>query len=425
MRNIVLSLFAIFFAIADCSGQTGCASFMYYQREIMADPGLIKKSEDIQSFIKSRFFNNEPRTSAPGTGGSGLSVIKIPVVVHVLYNNDEQKISREQVISQIDVLNRDFRKRDPAVEQLPEHFRSLAADCYIEFSLASIDPQGLPTMGIIWKKTNSFSFGADDAIKFSERGGDNAWDADKYLNIWVGKLFTGMAGYSSAPGYAKEKDGIVLSYTAFGTNGAAVAPHHLGRTAVHETGHWLGLKHIWGDRYCGDDEISDTPPQKIATNGCPSGFIASCDNSASGSMYMNFMDLTHDACTNLFTPAQRDRMRSLFAFGGPRHSLVSTQGSVAALLPGPIVLPAETALVNSIPIFPNPASHTVVVKTGDGYDMIGDRITIQNQLGQLVMQSVIRSKTMQINISGLKSGVYFIKVGVKSKPHKLIKSDRP
>ena len=215
----------------------------------------------------------------------------------------------------------------------------------------------------------------------------------------------------------KEKDGIVLRYTAFGTMGTAASPYNLGRTAVHEMGHWLGLKHIWGDRYCGDDGVADTPPQKGPTPGCPSGVMISCDNSSAGSMYMNFMDITHDACTNLFTEGQRDKMRALFFDGGPRHSLL-TQVKQVNVPAEPNELPLESPIYLTL-IYPNPAVRQVSLNT---HNVIGEKLTIRNQLGQPVLQTIIKSNTMQVDISNLRNGLYFVQVGKEEKAQKLIKS---
>jgi len=384
------------------------------------NPALVKKIQEIETFINNRLYNNEPRMSPAGATGNGFAVIKIPIIVHVIYNTEEQKITVEQVRSQIEVLNKDFRKLNPGASNLPDYFKVLAADCFIEFRLATIDPYGKSTTGIIWKKTNTSSFGSDDRIKFSTSGGDDAWDASQYLNIWVGKLSAGMVGYSSSPGSVKEKDGIVLKYTAFGTTGTVIPPYNLGRTAVHEIGHWLGLKHIWGDRYCGDDLIADTPPQKGATPGCPSGTLTSCDNSSSGSMYMNYMDVTHDACTSMFTHGQRDRMRALFEDGGPRHSFLLPHAPAGPLLPVAIELPTDTVNGKIISIFPNPAASMITIKEIGRNDLSGERITIHNHLGQMVMQAYFTSKSINLYIGSLQSGLYFIRVG-KDKVQKLIK----
>ena len=415
MRHFVLLSFFFIFLYSSVA-QNQCASQVYYQQEWANSQAFVNRVNSIESFVKNRLFNDERRMSPPGATSGGSSVISIPVVVHVLYNSPEQRLSVEQVRSQIEVLNRDFRKLNPGVESLPDQFKSLAADCMIEFHLAALDPGGRPTSGIVWKTTTNSFFGTDDKIKYTRFGGDDAWDSEKYLNIWVGKLSTGIVGYASAPGASKEKDGIVIRYTAFGTVGSSTGPYNLGRTAVHELGHWLGLKHIWGDRYCGDDGVADTPPQKGPTAGCPSGVLTSCDNSAAGSMYMNFMDITHDACTNLFTAGQRSRMRALFVEGGPRHSLLTQVSQAqAAALPDTV----RESAVHLLRIFPNPAVKYVTFHT---INMTGEKITFRNQLGQVIRQTTITAGSMTVDITNLQNGLYFVQAGRKEKPRKLIKS---
>ena len=405
MRASVIVLFLSFF-ISTAFAQRQCATSPYNEKEAQNNPTLRSSYDKIESFIRDRLSGGEYRMSPSGTIGAKLSVIKIPVIVHVLYNTEEQKISSEQVRSQIQELTKNFRKLNSGIPNLPDPFKAYAADCSIEFELATIDPSGKATSGITWKKTNSASFTTDDAIKFSNRGGDDAWNADKYLNIWVGKLSPGNIGYSSLPGAPKEKDGIVISYHAFGTIGTARPPYHLGATTVHETGHWLGLKHIWGDQFCGDDGIDDTPPQKGATPGCPTGIVNSCNGSVGGAMYMNFMDLTHDACTNMFTNNQRDRMRAMFADGGPRHALLVS--GIAGAHPLPVEAPVDSIAIAKALIYPNPAADVISVDTRSA---VGDFLVVMNRVGQVVIRQKIILDRATIRVSDLKSGIYFIMIG--------------
>ncbi|HUR10822.1 MAG TPA: zinc metalloprotease, partial [Flavitalea sp.] len=294
MRGILLFLFTTL--TAGVSAQRNCLSREYYS--ILQSHSPIS-SEQLEVFITNAITTREQAGTAFGESAGGLAVIRIPVVVHVLYNSASEEISDEQVNSQIKALNHDFRKLAGDPTGLPQAFRNIAADSYIEFSLALVDPQGYATTGIVRKKTNIKVFGIDDRIKQSAIGGDDPWDPDQYLNIWVGNTAGAYLGYASVVGGPKKLDGVVIRYNAFGTTGKLAAPYDKGRTAVHEIGHWLGLYHIWGDRFCGDDRVEDTPPQQAPTNGCPTGNVASlCTNDPAGKMYMNFMDLTDDACTS-------------------------------------------------------------------------------------------------------------------------------
>src|SRR5664279_2917617 len=174
-------------------------------------------------------------------------VIVVPVVFHVLYNTSVQNVSDQQVLSQLTVLNNDYRRLNADTINTPEPFKKIAADTRIVFCLAKVDPNGRYTSGIIHKYTKEALFLSDDEMKFSSGGGDDAWDSKKYLNIWVCNLFGRTLGYAVMPGGPAEKDGVVIQYTAFGTLGTAVAPFNKGRTTTHEIGHWLGLRHLWGD----------------------------------------------------------------------------------------------------------------------------------------------------------------------------------
>ncbi|MFM9909000.1 MAG: M43 family zinc metalloprotease [Chitinophagaceae bacterium] len=397
--------------------QSDCATYQYQQQETARFPSLQSRITGIENLI-NRILNNDQELSVQGIGPGGLSIIRIPVVVHILYKNADENIADEQVLSQLEVLNKEFRKIHADTAKIPLQFRPIAADCYIEFVLAKINPQGYATSGIVRKKTSAYSFGLDDKIKFSSLGGDDGWDSDRYLNIWVANLTAGIIGYSSILGSSKEKDGIAMRYSAFGTKGKLTLPYDKGRTAIHEVGHWLGLRHIWGDQYCGNDGVEDTPPQGIATHGCPSGFVSSCNNMPAGNMYNNYMDLTVDECTNMFTVGQRDKMRACFAVNGPRYSLLSSNAATGIPLPDPP--PIDLVLERGIYIFPNPATNFITVNFFKEEIYSGTVLTIYNQLGQRISQVKITKQITTVNLQSLKQGTYFIKAGNQSKPFKLL-----
>ncbi|MEU1256465.1 zinc metalloprotease [Streptomyces chartreusis] len=238
-------------------------------------------------------------------------VIDVPVVVHVVHNTPEQNIDDAQINSQIDVLNQDFRAGNADVNQVPPVWRDLVADARLQFHLARTDPLGRTTDGITRTQTSVTAWDTDDLVKFSLSGGRDAWPADVYLNVWVCRLRGGLLGYAQFPGGAASTDGVVITHSAFGTRGTASAPFDGGRTAVHEIGHWLNLRHIWGDddEGCsGSDFVADTPNQAGPNLGSPTFPTATCGNAPNGDMFMNYMDYTDDAAMFMFTKGQAARM---------------------------------------------------------------------------------------------------------------------
>jgi Pregnancy-associated plasma protein-A len=252
------------------------------------------------------------RMEALGAAAAKAATTVIPVVVHVVYNTAAENVTMPQIKSQISVLNRDFRAKNPDKSKVPLVFKGLVADANIQFALAEKDPKGKPTNGVTRTKTTRTSFRTDDSVKFAESGGHDAWPTDRYLNIWVCSLDGGILGYAQFPGGPPKTDGVVILNRAFGTNGSSAAPFNLGRTATHEVGHWLNLRHIWGDTEdcSGSDLVSDTPNAAGPNFGIPSFPHVSCHNGPNGDMFMNYMDYVHDAAMFMFTAQQVERMRT-------------------------------------------------------------------------------------------------------------------
>jgi hypothetical protein len=248
-------------------------------------------------------------------------LITIPVVVHVVHQKDQGKITEEQVKSQIAALNLDFRAKNSDFSKVPKVWRSLATDAKIEFALATKDPGGKKTSGITYTKTSISAFDPDDKVKSKKTGGVDPWPTDRYLNIWVCSLGQSLLGYAQFPGGPSKTDGVVILNTAFGTNGKVKAPFNKGRTATHEIGHFLGLRHIWGDRNdcSGDDFVADTPRARQANMGKPKFPQITCNNGPNGDMFMNYMDYVDDAAMFMFTAGQVGRMNATLA--GPRKKL--------------------------------------------------------------------------------------------------------
>ena len=389
--------------------QRDCRSADYRQQQLKADPSLAVSVEAVEQFTRLQL--RKAAVTIDGQGGSKdnlPAVITIPVVVHILYNNSSQNIPDAQVLSQIEVLNADYGKHNADTAAIPAYYSPLAADCGFRFVLACVDTNGHATTGIIRKHTNAASFSINDDVKYSSKGGDDAWDRDRYLNLWVCNLTGNILGYSSIPGGPRQTDGVVILYTAFGTKGMAISPYNRGRTATHETGHWLNLIHVWGDTDCGDDEVADTPPQKAATYGNPSGVIVSCGNTPYGNLYMDYMDFTDDIGMHLFTYGQKDRMRTLFVSGGFRQALLSSDaGPVTTGIGNPVMPGAGDAA--ALDVYPNPARDVVTVKWQDGVRE-GSLLGVYDQLGRRLMLVRVTGTTLSLDLSKLSGGIYYIRL---------------
>jgi len=385
--------------LASCllSAQHDCRAFEYQQQLLQKNPSLHASRDAAQNFVQ---LHETSRASSDLAG----KTITIPVVVHVIYHYSTENFSDSLVKSQIFALNRDFRKLNADTVKIPQAFKGLAADCGIEFRLATVDPQGRATSGIIHKYTPITKWTMDDKIKLSSEMGDDGWDAKSYLNIWVGSLDK-FLGYSTVPGDPLEKDGVVINNTAFGNGIPGV--YTKGRTAIHEVGHWLGLRHLWGDADCGDDGVADTPKQATFTNGCPTGVRISCNNGPYGDMYMDYMDFTNDVCLVMFTKGQSQKMRALFEPGGARYSILSSPAFDAPI--------AEMAPQDASPrwlharIYPDPVSTELTINVEFDTRWVGKEIQVINISGQVQLRKIISSKVQKLDVSQLTPGVYFIR----------------
>lgn len=305
-----------------------CATHEHYLQQLSQHPEMAKEMQRIEEFTES-FAQQHDRQKTT------TAIYNIPVVVHVLYNTSTQNISDAQIQSQITQMNLDYQKLNADVSLVPSAFSSLVADCQVQFCLAQRDPNGNATTGILRKSTTKTSFSADnDDAKSNSTGGDNAWPAASYLNLWVVPAITsggqpGILGYAQFPGGPAATDGVVIGYNYFGTTGTLSAPYNKGRTATHEVGHWLNLRHIWGDdgsACSGSDLVGDTPNQGSENYGCPSFPHVSCSNGPNGDMFMNYMDYTDDACMYMFSEGQKTRMQAVLTTGGARASLATSAG---------------------------------------------------------------------------------------------------
>ena len=281
-----------------------CASHDVFEEQLKNDPNFARKVSEIEAFTENAIATN--RLTANGT-------IEIPVVVNVLYRTSAENISLAQIQSQIDALNQDFNGSNPDFNQVPSLFSGLKANVGVSFVLDAVNR----------KSTTKSSWGTRDTMKKTKRGGLDPTSPDTKLNIWVCTIGGGILGYAQFPGGSSATDGVVIDSRYFGTTGTATAPFNKGRTATHEIGHWMNLRHIWGDATCGNDQVSDTPSHNTANYGCPSYPHYSTCSGNPVEMTMNYMDYTDDACMYMFTNGQKQRMLAVFASGGPRSSFAN------------------------------------------------------------------------------------------------------
>ncbi|CAM1350229.1 GEVED domain-containing protein [Tenacibaculum halocynthiae] len=325
-RRIILALTCLFFVGANFAQEKrNCHAMENLEHRQSQDPLLKERMQKIEAFTQKRV--KEMQNTKNKIVGN---VIQLPVVVHVIYSNSQENISVAQIQSQIDVLNEDFRRTNAD----KTNKWSQAADTEIEFYLAKVDPNGNPTTGITRKSSTKTSWGTSDAMKKLSQGGVNPWNTAEYLNMWVCNIGGGILGYAQFPGGSAATDGVVMSPQYFGSKDKGTgfylaAKFDKGRTTTHEVGHFLNLRHIWGDGACGtDDFVSDTPESDAANYGCVTGHT-SC---GSEDMVQNYMDYSDDACMNLYTAGQKTRMRAVLDAGGVRRSLAlsdKTGGSTA------------------------------------------------------------------------------------------------
>ena len=363
------------------------------------------------------------QSRAAGRVAADDRIYRIPVVVHVVHSNatgdiggaTNGNISDEQILSQIQVLNEDYRRQEGT-----NGFNTspLGADARIEFYLAPTDPTGAPTTGITRHYyPQQTEFGVDDG------SGDDIllsqiayWPSDRYLNIWVTKI-KGFLGYTQFPTTADTltglptdsnefTDGSIIDYRYFGRQIGTVRDqtYALGRTATHEIGHWLGLLHTWGDgNGCEQDYVADTPPTKAPnqTRQCRQTYSNCNGTGQTRDQIENYLDYSPDICMNLFTQGQIARMRTVLALSPRRARLIRTAESP---------IPESDALV--ISVYPNPATTESAVEvrlkgfqtfTVDLFDGTGRRLS-----GRTYPESP--SSIVSVPVAGLSRGLYVIRV---------------
>ena len=366
-----------------------CAAEEVYQAQLAADPARGQRMAAIEE--QTRRYLAQPAFAQRAAG----VIVTIPVVFHVLYNTAAQNVPQSQIDAQLKVLNDDFARLNADAGNVPGIYAGVAAATNVRFVLAKRTPTGAPTTGVIRKSTKTRSFSSNDAIKSSARGGSDAWPAGQYLNFWLGNLGNGLLGYAQFPGGAAATDGVVCLFSS--VPGGTATNYNGGRTATHEVGHWLNLRHIWGDATCGNDLVSDTPTQSTSNGGCPVFPKITCSNQ--GDMSMNYMDYTYDQCMNMFTAGQSGRMDALFTTGGARASLITSTGGTAP----------RQALVAKASFYPNPAADVLNLSVPAGTAASDYTVRVYDLRGHEMTQ-VRHNGNGQVQVSALSKGLYYVAI---------------
>jgi hypothetical protein len=323
-------------SISNLKAQERC-SFTRYQQILQKINPKREKEASFEKWMDERFIQGGPNLRSTG------ATYTIPVVVHVIHNGESTgsgiNISDQQIQSQIQVLNDDFNRKNSDASNTPSDFLSVAGSIYIEFVLAKRDPDGLASNGIVRVNGGKSSWGINEEKVFKAL---SYWPAEDYLNIWVLNLSGSDIGYASFPvsnlaGLEnitddRLNDGVIIDYKAFGSTDYGSfnleTRFNKGRTTTHEVGHFLGLRHIWGDgNSCSaTDYVADTPAQIGETTGCPVHPIVEC---TTAKMFQNYMDYTDDTCMNLFSIGQISRFIIVLTNSPRRLSLTTSLGSVS------------------------------------------------------------------------------------------------
>lgn len=354
--------------------------------------------------------------------GDRATVYTIPVVVHIVYENAAENLADSVIFNQIAKLNEDFRRLNADTSNMRTDFETIVGDSFIQFELATEDPDGNPTTGITRTSTTVGSFFGvggfpAEGVKSSTDGGIDPWNQADYLNIWVCDMsFFGtpsILGYATPPNNLSHwppgsadnmSDGVVIQYQAFGANnpnpldlgGGPITV--LGRTLVHEVGHYLGLRHIWGDGDCtAEDGIDDTPnAQDQSQQDCNTTVNNCVDNIGTlgdlPNMVENYMDYSAETCQNSFTKGQVDMMRSIIE--NYRWELVN--GTPASI---------ESNQELAFNVFPNPSTGLVTIS---GLPLENQIVEIISETGQIVRSFVANSSTEEV--SNLDKGIYFVRL---------------
>jgi hypothetical protein len=401
IQRYSLILFLLFVTSGQLTAQEKCGTVQHMQHMIEAYPEL----DSIYSLQDAVLLDSSYESK---------SVITIPVVFHVVWNTLPQQVSQSLLAETIDVLTRDFRRTNPDAGNTgiyggyenqfglwSANYSSIAADCEIQFVMCDVTYNYTPLTQINLMQDpfylkNNFPY-------------YQTYPPSAFLNVWVCNLSNSLLGLAEFPGSPPQQDGVTITYSSVGYNN----PNY--RVLTHEVGHWLGLRHIWGDCACCDDFVSDTSPQQADNftmanqpplpaypNQYPCATWTACPgyNVHNGYYYPyvnmgdNFMDYSASSCMNFFSQGQKQRM--WYFLNNFRPSLITNATCEVGI--------EEQLLSDDFQLYPNPTSDVIQVSNMKE----GTTIKITNLLGKTLIETVALSNATEISISDLSNGIYFL-----------------
>ena len=428
MTRTILTLTVVVLAAVQAVAQehaVPCHSSEY--GHYLQQQGKLQPANDFENWL-----NQKRLAKITMMDGGDDELVTLPVVVHIIHDGDETGISEnipdERVLSQLQVLNEDFGR----IEGTRGYVEGNAGvDTGIRFCLAQQDPDGNPTGGIVRHNLGLANWNSMEIVD-NDMKGATMWDPERYINIWVcrfGGQLAQVGGYAYFPEASgldglegaeanEDIDGIVMSFKAFGSSDTFPATTYFpemdkGRSLTHEMGHYLGLRHIWGDENSCDatDYCEDTPPVSGVHFMCEAA--DTCPDDEHADMIENHMDYTPDVCKSIFTNGQKARMWTVLENAPRRASLLESNACEA-----PQMGVGEQEWKQDIGLYPNPANNVLNIT---GNDLEQAHFEVYTLLGAVVVSGSLNGSG--IDISGLDSGLYMIKISLEgqSKTFRFIK----
>lgn len=426
MKKTLLLISSIFIGYSTFAQTQRCATVEYMNYRENIQNGYIQATQSV--------FNTAKKSNHQKSDETYI----IPVVVHVVYKKTQENIDDSVILDQIRVLNEDYNRLNADSVNLRNEFLPYVGNAKIEFRLAEFDPNGNPTTGITRTQTTLNSFfemgsGLAEKVKSTADGGIDPWNQSRYLNIWVCNMAL-MFGTNEIPmvlGYATPpadlpnwpagstggmSDGVVIQYQVFGTNNptplSGGTPFVVkGRTVTHEVGHYLGLRHIWGDGDCTqEDGIDDTPNADAQSETDCIKTKNTCVDAIDGvdlpDLVENFMDYSAEDCQNTFTKGQVELMRAVIE--NNRWDLVNDNNALSA----------KAVEMIATSLYPNPANNTITLVSEKS---LNAHLTVFDGNGKEVLTSKINGMKAVLDISSLENGIYHLQIENMGGVKKIVK----